>query len=356
MTGAWLSGRRRVPRPAARRSLAGRPLVGVRGARANNLAGVDLLVPLGALTVLTGVSGSGKSTLAHDVMYLALRRALGKPEGTPGAHDDVVGVERLSDVVLVDQSSVGRTPRANAATYVGAWDAIRALYAKTPEAKAAGWTASTFSFNVPGGRCERCKGDGHEKVEMQFLSDVYVPCPDCAGKRFRPEIAELKREGLSIVDVLGLTVDDALERFAAHPKVTGALRPLADVGLGYLRLGQPATDAVGRRGAADQAGDGASARAARGQLVRARRADDGPPPRGRVRAAQGPRAARRAGPRRAGRRAPPRRDGGGRPRDRSRARGRPRGRARGRARHPRGGRARRRAHGAAPAGGARRAG
>ena len=239
VTGAWLAGRRRIERRAQARDLRRAERVGVRGARENNLRGVDLLVPLGALTVLTGVSGSGKSTLAHDVLYLALRRALGRPEGTPGAHDETVGADHVEDVVLVDQSALGRTPRANAATYVGAWDGIRALFARTPEARARGWTASTFSFNVEGGRCERCRGDGHEKVEMQFLSDVYVPCPDCDGRRFRPEVCELTWEGLSPPDALRLTVDDAIARFREHPKVLGALRPLADVGLGYLRLGQP---------------------------------------------------------------------------------------------------------------------
>jgi excinuclease ABC subunit A len=239
LTGAYLSGRRTVERSSARRDVTKAARVGVRGARENNLRGVDLLVPLGALTVLTGVSGSGKSTLAHDVVYRALRRALGEPDGTPGAHDEVVGIEHISDAVLVDQSSIGRTPRANAATYVGAWDGIRDAFARTPEAKARGYTKCTFSFNVPGGRCERCTGDGHEKIEMQFLSDVYVPCPDCDGKRFRPEVLEIRWEGLTISDVLRLTVDDALTRFRERPKVLGALRPLADVGLGYLRLGQP---------------------------------------------------------------------------------------------------------------------
>jgi excinuclease ABC subunit A len=239
VTGAWLAGRRSVPRPARRRDLAGAPRVGVRGARAHNLRGVDLLVPLGGVTVLSGVSGSGKSTLAHDVLYLALRRALGRPEGTPGPHDEVVGADAVSDVVLVDQSALGRTPRANPATYVGAWDGVRAAFAATDEARARGYTASTFSFNVEGGRCERCKGDGHERVEMQFLSDVYVPCPDCDGKRFRPEVREVRWRGLGIHDVLRLTVDEALARFEDRPRVLAALRPLAEVGLGYLRLGQP---------------------------------------------------------------------------------------------------------------------
>ena len=240
ITGGHLSGRLSIPHPLNRRDTAKRARVGVKGARANNLTGVDLLVPLGALTVLTGVSGSGKSSLAHDVFFPALARALGRAEGTPGPHDEVVGAELVSDVVLVDQSSVGKSPRANAATYVGAWDGIRTIFAKTDEAKARGHgDRCSFSFNVPGGRCERCKGDGHEKVEMQFLSDVYVPCPDCDGKRFRPEILEIHWQGLTISDVLALTVTDAIERFKDYPKVRATLRPLADVGLGYLRLGQP---------------------------------------------------------------------------------------------------------------------
>jgi excinuclease ABC subunit A len=239
LTGAYLAGRKRVPVPARRRDVSRSPRVGVRGARENNLRGVDLEVPLGALTVLTGVSGSGKSTLAHDVLYLALRRAIGRPEGTPGAHDEVVGADLVEDVVLVDQSALGRTPRANAATYVGAWDGIRTVFSRTPLAKERGFDRCAFSFNVPGGRCERCRGDGHERVEMQFLSDVFVACPDCAGKRFRPEVCEVRWRGLSIPDVLSLTVDEAVERFAEHPAVADPLRPLSEVGLGYLRLGQP---------------------------------------------------------------------------------------------------------------------
>jgi excinuclease ABC subunit A len=237
-TGAFLARRRRVEVPP-RRDVSRLPRVGVRGARANNLRRVDLEVPLGAVTVLTGVSGSGKSTLAHDVLYLAVRRALGRPEGTPGPHDEVVGVERLSDAVLVDQSALQRTPRANAATYLGAWDRVRALFARTPLAVARGYGPATFSFNVPGGRCERCRGDGHERVEMQFLSDVHVPCPECGGRRFRPEVCEVVCEGLTLPEVLELTVDEARARFAKDRRIARALAPLADVGLGYLRLGQP---------------------------------------------------------------------------------------------------------------------
>jgi excinuclease ABC subunit A len=237
-TGAFLSGRRRVE-PPPRRPLDRSRVVGVRGARANNLAGVDLLVPLGAVTALTGVSGSGKSTLAHDVLYLAVRRALGRPEGTPGAHDAVVGADLLSDAVLVDQAALQRTPRANAATYLGAWDRVRTLFARAPLAVARGYGPSTFSFNVPGGRCERCRGDGHERVEMQFLSDVHVPCGECGGRRFRPEVCEVVRDGLTVPEVLDLTVDEARARFAHDRGLLRALAPLAEVGLGYLRLGQP---------------------------------------------------------------------------------------------------------------------
>src|SRR5439155_14875787 len=160
--------------------------------------------------------------------------------GAPRAAPPAGGPPRhVGEAVLVDQSAIGRTPRANAATYVGAWDGIRALFARTPEARARGYTASTFSFNVPGGRCETCRGDGHEKVEMQFLSDLYVPCPDCDGKRFRPEVLEVRWEGLSVAGALLLTVSEALERFKGHPRVAGLLRPLEDVGLAYLPLGQP---------------------------------------------------------------------------------------------------------------------
>jgi excinuclease ABC subunit A len=238
ITGAWLAGRRRVKLPTVRRTKA-RKHVGVLGARANNLKGVDLLVGLGELTVLSGVSGSGKSSLAEDVLCLALLRRLGRPEGTPGPHDRVVGAEHVRDVVRVDPAAAGRSTRANPATYTGAWDAVRALYGRTPGARAAGFTASTFSFNVAGGRCERCEGEGVERVEMQFLSDVEVPCPDCLGARFRPEVRDVEWEGISVAAALRLTVDEALHAFRADRRIVGPLAPLAEVGLGYLRLGQP---------------------------------------------------------------------------------------------------------------------
>ncbi len=238
LTGAYLAGRKRVALPPRKPDGSG-DLVGVRGARAHNLDGVDLLLRTGELTVLTGVSGSGKSSLAHDVLFLALTRALGRPEGTPGPHDAVVGVEHVTEAVLVEQGGVGQTSRANPATYVGAWDGVRALFASLPASKEARFGPGTFSFNVAGGRCERCKGDGRERVEMQFLSDVDVTCPDCDGTRFRPEVREITWEGLSISDVLRLTTKQAVERFEAHPRIAKPLRALLGVGLGYLRLGQP---------------------------------------------------------------------------------------------------------------------
>ncbi len=239
LTGDYLAGRRRVDAgPRTHPVSPDAPSVGVLGARAHNLKGVDLTCRLGELTVLSGVSGSGKSSLAHDVLYLAVARELGRPEGTPGPHDGVVGVDAIRDVVLVDQAAVGRSRRANVATYVGAWTGIRTLFGKTPEAVAAGFTPSSFSFNVAGGRCERCEGEGVERVEMQFLSDVEVTCPDCDGARFRPEVRAVRWEGVGIADVLQLTVEDACHTFRDRLPLRRALDPLREVGLGYLRLGQ----------------------------------------------------------------------------------------------------------------------
>ncbi len=238
LTGAYLSGRRRVTAPRREVRPARAPQVGVRGARAHNLRSVDLLLCPGDLTVLSGVSGSGKSSLAHDVLYLAMARALGRPEGTPGAHDAVVGARHLDDVVLVDQAAIQRSRRANVATWMGAWDGVRLLFGRSAVAKARGFTPSTFSFNVAGGRCERCQGEGVERIEMQFLSDVEVSCPDCGGTRFRPEVREVRVDGLDIAGALRLTASEAAARFAGERKIANALRPLVEVGLGYLRLGQ----------------------------------------------------------------------------------------------------------------------
>ena len=209
------------------------------GASEHNLKNIDVAIPLNRLVCVTGVSGSGKSTLVQDVLYAALLKHKGKPTETPGAHRALHGFASIDDVVMVDQSAIGRTTRSNPASYVGAFEAIRELFAHAPLAKERGYTRGTFSFNSGNGRCPACGGNGFEHVEMQFLSDVYLRCPDCDGKRFRAEVLEVTIEKKSIADVLELTVSEALAFFAAHAAVQTALKPLADVGLDYLRLGQP---------------------------------------------------------------------------------------------------------------------
>ena len=242
LTAAWLSGRRTMPAPPEARRRAGVE-VGIRGATAHNLKGVDLVVRTGELTALAGVSGSGKSTLAHDVLYLALARALGRAEGTPGEHTRVLGASRIADVVLVDQAGRGATSRANPATYVGAWDQVRALFAALPAAKEAGLSMGSFSFNVAGaGRCEVCQGEGVERIEMQFLSDIEIACEACAGTRFRALVRDIKHRGHAVSDLLELSVEAAVAWLEAdeapHAKRAAArLRPVVDVGLGYVRLG-----------------------------------------------------------------------------------------------------------------------
>ncbi len=239
-TGQYLAGSLRAdhgmrgvaPHPGTRK-------LELRGASEHNLKNIDVAIPLGHLVCITGVSGSGKSTLVQDVLYAALLKAKGKPSENPGAHRALTGHQQVTDVVMVDQSAIGRTTRSNPASYVGAFDAIRDLYMKAPLARERGYTAGTFSFNSGNGRCPACGGNGFEHVEMQFLSDVYLRCADCDGRRYRPEILEITLDGKSIADVLDLTVHAALAFFAAEPKVCAALRPLADVGLEYLRLGQP---------------------------------------------------------------------------------------------------------------------
>ncbi len=238
LTGEYLRGVRRIPIPEHRRPPDGGWL-GIRGAAANNLKTIDVDIPLGLMVCLTGVSGSGKSTLAEEILYKAARRALGDPEGRPGRHRGIEGLEHIGEVVLVDQRAVGRTPRANPLTYTKALDPIRKLMAGTADAKAAGFGPGHFSFNVAGGRCEACRGEGFEKVEMQFLSDVFLPCPECNGRRFRPEVLAVRLLGRNITDILEMTVDQALAFFEGERAVVEALGPLADVGLGYIRLGQP---------------------------------------------------------------------------------------------------------------------
>ena len=240
LTGDYLSGRKRVHVDAKPAPLSSRlPSLEIIGAAEHNLKNIDVTIPLNRLVCVTGVSGSGKSTLVQDVLYAALLKHKGKPTETPGAYRALRGFELIDDVVMVDQSPIGRTTRSNPASYVGAFEAIRELYAQSPLAKERGYTRGTFSFNSGNGRCPACGGNGFEHVEMQFLSDVYLRCPDCDGKRFRPEVLEVVLEKKSIADALEMTVSEALAFFAAHNAVQTALKPLADVGLEYLRLGQP---------------------------------------------------------------------------------------------------------------------
>jgi len=239
LTGDYLTGRRRIAPPRTRRRPQGDRWLTIEGAAANNLKQIDVPIPLGLMVCLTGVSGSGKSTLAEEILYRALKRSTGDPQGRPGKHRRILGAEQLADVVLVDQQAVGRTPRANALTYTKALDPLRRLLAATSEARKRGMGPGHFSFNVDGGRCEACKGEGFEKVEMQFLSDVFITCPVCRGRRFKPEVLEVTYRGRSIADMFALTVAEALALFADQKRLQAALQPLQEVGLGYLRLGQP---------------------------------------------------------------------------------------------------------------------
>ena len=238
LTGQYLKGSRQIPVTGRQRTPGKARWLTIKGAAENNLKNIDVRIPLGLFVCLTGVSGSGKSTLAEEILYRAARRALGNREGRPGQHRSISGINQIQDVVLVDQRSIGRTPRANALTYTKALDPIRKLLADTPAARAKKFGPGYFSFNVAGGRCETCNGDGFEKVEMQFLSDVFITCPDCKGTRFKPAVLEITYRGKSIHDILAMTVDQALDFFKAHKKIGSVLQPLADVGLGYIRLGQ----------------------------------------------------------------------------------------------------------------------
>jgi excinuclease ABC subunit A len=246
ITGKYLSGRLTIPVPKYRRE-PGREHLKLTGARIHNLRGVDIDIPLGLLVCVTGVSGSGKSTLVHQVLYRALMQALGQTEGSDPAHlfRELTGTHHLNDVILVDQSPIGRTPRSNPVTYIKAFDDIRALFAAQPDAKRRGFGPGHFSFNVPGGRCDVCEGDGTVTVEMQFLADIELPCEECNGTRYKSQILDIKYKGKNIYDVLNMTVKEALVYFAGHPKIVDKLYVLDEVGLGYVRLGQSATTLSG---------------------------------------------------------------------------------------------------------------
>ncbi len=243
ITGNYLSGRTAIEVPAARREPIGH--VTVEGAAANNLKHIDVDFPLGVMTAVTGVSGAGKSTLVNDILYPALARQFHQSTQRVGTHERITGLEQLDKVVAIDQKPIGRTPRSNPVTYIKVFDEIRTFFSQLPSARMRGYKPGRFSFNVKGGRCEDCQGDGVRKIEMHFLSDVYVKCDECHGRRFNDATLDIKYKGKSIADVLELTVAEAVEHFSEHPKIVSKLQLLADVGLDYLHLGQPSSTLSG---------------------------------------------------------------------------------------------------------------
>ena len=243
ITGAYLSGKLKIPVPSTRKQPTG--YLKVIGAQENNLKNIDITIPLGVMTCVTGVSGSGKSSLVNEILYKALAKKLNRARTVPGKHKRIDGIEQLDKVIAIDQSPIGRTPRSNPATYTGVFDQIRDLFASTADAKAKGYKKGRFSFNVKGGRCEACSGDGILKIEMHFLPDVYVPCEVCGGKRYNRETLDVKYKGKSIYDVLNMTVEEALEFFEHIPSIKRKIETLYDVGLSYIRLGQPSTELSG---------------------------------------------------------------------------------------------------------------
>jgi excinuclease ABC subunit A len=244
LTGQYLRGELEVPVPEVRREGRDEPLV-IEGARQNNLKNLDVEIPIGTFTVVTGVSGSGKSTLVNDILYKSLARHFYRATDKPGEHRRILGLDQLDKVIAIDQSPIGRTPRSNPATYTNVFNPIRNLMAMTPEARMRGYQPGRFSFNVAGGRCEACKGDGQIKIEMHFLPDIYVTCEVCGGKRYDRETLAVRYKGLNIAEILDLPVEQAYELFKNIPSVERILETLCEVGLGYIRLGQPATTLSG---------------------------------------------------------------------------------------------------------------
>ena len=243
ITGQYLSGKIKIPVPKERRKPTG--YLKVIGAKQNNLKNIDVEIPLGIMTCVTGVSGSGKSSLVNEILYKSLAKQLNRARTIPGSHKEIQGVEQLDKVIDIDQSPIGRTPRSNPATYTGVFDQIRDLFANTTDAKTKGYTKGRFSFNVKGGRCEACSGDGIIKIEMHFLPDVYVPCEVCGGKRYNRETLEVKYKGKSIYDVLDMTVEEAVKFFENVPTIHRKISTLNEVGLSYVKLGQPSTELSG---------------------------------------------------------------------------------------------------------------
>ena len=243
VTGQYLSGRLRIPVPEKRRKATG--YLKIKGAQENNLKKVDVKIPLGIMTCVTGVSGSGKSSLVNEILYKHLARDLNRARCVPGRHTGIEGIDQLDKVIDIDQSPIGRTPRSNPATYTGVFDQIRDLFASTQDAKARGYSKGRFSFNVKGGRCEACGGDGIIKIEMHFLPDVYVPCEVCGGRRYNRETLEVKYKGKNIYDVLDMTVEEAMPFFENLPSIRRKIETLYDVGLSYVKLGQPSTTLSG---------------------------------------------------------------------------------------------------------------
>ena len=243
ITGAYLSGKLKIPVPLERRKPTG--FLTVKGAAENNLKNIDVKIPLGIMTCITGVSGSGKSSLINEILYKRLARDLNRARVIPGKHKDILGTDQLDKVINIDQSPIGRTPRSNPATYTGVFSDIRNLFVGLPEAKIRGYKPGRFSFNVAGGRCEACTGNGYKTIEMNFLPDVYVPCEVCHGKRYNRETLEVRFKGKSIADVLDMTINRAVEFFENVPQILNKIKVLQDVGLGYIKLGQSSTTLSG---------------------------------------------------------------------------------------------------------------